>query len=312
MLAIDTQNIGRSFIKKNKEKIVLKDINLKIETGSFYGLLGPNGAGKTTLIKILSTLLLPTTGRAKVLGFDIEKETNDIRWRMSLVSGGEFSGYGLLTVEEQLWMFALFNGMNTRDAKNKIEELLEVVGLEEAKNIELSELSTGMRQKMNLVRGLMTDPELLFLDEPTLGLDVEIARDVRSYLKKWIAEGNDKRTVLLTTHYMQEAEELCEKIGIINEGELILEGSSEQIKKSSSYYSKFIIKTIPDYEIKEVHQKYDIKNVGENEYEIYIQYEQEDNILYDQLRFDKKIISFEKILPTLEDAFMTLTGRELN
>ena len=117
MLAIDTQNIGRSFLKKNKEKIVLKDINLKIETGSFYGLLGPNGAGKTTLIKILSTLLLPTTGRAKVLGFDIEKETNDIRWRMSLVSGGEFSGYGLLTVEEQLWMFALFNGMKTRDAK---------------------------------------------------------------------------------------------------------------------------------------------------------------------------------------------------
>ena len=111
---------------------------------------------------------------------------------------------------------------------------------------------------------------------------------------------------------MQEAEELCEKIGIINDGDLILEGSSEQIKKSSSYYSKFIIKTIPDYKIKEDHQKYNIKNVGENEYEIYIQYEQEDNILYDQLRFDKKIIAFEKVLPTLEDAFMTLTGRELN
>ena len=312
MLAIDTENISRTFTKNKKTKIALADVNLQIQEGSFYGLLGPNGAGKTTLIKILSTLLLPTSGTAKVLGFDVKTETNDIRWRMSLVSGGEFSGYGLLTVEEQLWMFALFNGMTSRDAKNKIEELLQIVGLEEARKIELSELSTGMRQKMNLVRGLMTDPEILFLDEPTLGLDVEIAREVRNYLKKWINDGEKKRTVLLTTHYMQEAEELCEKIGIINDGSLILEGTSGQIKSSSSYVSKYTIKVTITKNFLEEYSQFEPINLTTGEYEIYANNLHDHDVIYKQLRFDKNVISFNEFLPTLEDAFMSLTGRELN
>jgi len=312
MLAIDTQDISRSFVKKKKVKIALEKINLKIEHGSFYGLLGPNGAGKTTLIKILSTLLLPTSGNAQVLGFNVVDETNEIRWRMSLVSGGEFSGYGLLTVEEQLWMFALFNGMKSKSARNKIDELLEIVGLEESRKTELAELSTGMRQKMNLVRGLMTDPEILFLDEPTLGLDVEIARDVRNYLKLWIDAGENKRTVLLTTHYMQEAEELCEKIGIINDGNLIIEGTSDQIKKSSTYSSKFIVNTASEYDIKSEYETFELNKISNNNYEILILNQEDENELYNSIRFNKKIIKFEIVTPTLEDAFMSLTGRELN
>ncbi len=312
MYAIETKSLGRKFTKRNKEKIALKNVNLKIEEGSFYGLLGPNGAGKTTLIKILSTLLLPTTGKAKVLGYDVAKQTNEIRWRMSLVSGGEFSGYGLLTVEEQLWMFALFNGMKTKDAENKINDLLEIVNLEEARKIPLSELSTGMRQKMNLVRGLMTDPEILFLDEPTLGLDVEIARDVRTYLKNWISEGQKKRTILLTTHYMQEAEELCEKIGIINEGTLITEGTSLQIKKESLHSSKYIITTVNNYDISRIYPKLNINNIKKNNYEIYAKSKREQKEIYEIIRFNKKIVKFYEIKPTLEDAFMSLTGRELN
>jgi len=312
MKAIETESLGRVFKKRNKTKKALEDVNLVIPEGSFYGLLGPNGAGKTTLIKILSTLLLPSSGHAKVLGHDVSRETNEIRWRMSLVSGGEFSGYGLLTVEEQLWMFALFNGMNNLDAKNKIEQLLEVVGLEEARKIPLSELSTGMRQKMNLVRGLMTDPEILFLDEPTLGLDVEIARDVREYLKKWIISGDKKRTILLTTHYMQEAEELCEKIGIINEGTLITEGTSAQIKKKSLHSSKFIVRTIDNYDISNKYKNYNFKKLGKNKFEIYVKSKREEKDLYDSIRFNRKIIRFDEIVPTLEDAFMSLTGRELN
>ena len=312
MLAVETINLSRTFTKKKKIKTALININLKIELGSFYGLLGPNGAGKTTLIKILSTLLLPSSGSAKVLGFDVKNETNEIRWRMSLVSGGEFSGYGLLTVEEQLWMFALFNGMSSVDARNKIDELLDIVGLEDARKIELSQLSTGMRQKMNLVRGLMTDPEILFLDEPTLGLDVEIARDVRNYLKKWIVEGSDKRTVLLTTHYMQEADELCEKIAIINDGQLILEGTSDTIKKSSSYICKYSINPVSVSSFVNSYKRYEPVLVTENIYEILVNNIEEEEIIYTKLRFDKNVTYFDKTLPTLEDAFMSLTGRELN
>ena len=312
MNAIYTKSLGRKFTKRNKTKIALENVNLKIEEGSFYGLLGPNGAGKTTLIKILSTLLLPTSGKAKVLGYDVAKQTNEIRWRMSLVSGGEFSGYGLLTVEEQLWMFALFNGMTTRDAQNKIDSLLEIVNLDEARKIPLSELSTGMRQKMNLVRGLMTDPEILFLDEPTLGLDVEIARDVRTYLKNWISEGNNMRTVLLTTHYMQEAEELCEKIGIINEGTLITEGTSSQIKKQSLHSSKYLVTTENNYDITQSYPKFNIRKIKKNNYEIYAKSKREEKAIYEIIRFNKKIVRFDEIKPTLEDAFMSLTGRELN
>ena len=312
MLAVETVGLQRTFIKKNVTKLALNGIDLKIEKGLFYGLLGPNGAGKTTLIKILSTLLLPSKGTAKVLGYDLRTETNEIRWRMSLVSGGEFSGYGLLTVEEQLWMFALFNGMSSKNARNKIDELLNIVGLTEARKVELSELSTGMRQKMNLVRGLMTDPEILFLDEPTLGLDVEIARDVRNYLKKWIKEGDIQRTVLLTTHYMQEADELCERIGIINDGNLIMEGTSEDIKNTSTYFTKFIITTRNESKLNIAPLDHKVTKISNNKYEIYVNNNIGEREVYEYLVLNNDIITFEKLLPTLEDAFISLTGRNLN
>ena len=185
MFAIEAKNVVREFKKRNSPyKLALDNVNIEVERGSFYGLLGPNGAGKSTLIKIFTTLLLPTSGSVSVLGHDVFKEENEIRWKISLVTGGEMSGYGLLSVYEQLTMFAMFNGLTKSDAKHQINELLEIVGLDKSRDVKLNELSTGMRQKMNLVRGLMTDPEILFLDEPTLGLDVEIALDVRRYLKE--------------------------------------------------------------------------------------------------------------------------------
>ncbi len=149
-------------------------------------MLGPNGAGKTTLIKILTTLLAPSTGRAWVAGFDVIQEASKVRPRINMVSGGESSGYGLLTVRENLWMFAQFYGLSSSVANQRIKELLEIVGLSDRINTKSSDLSTGLRQKMNIVRGFLTDPDVLFLDEPTLGLDVGASREVRRFVRKWI------------------------------------------------------------------------------------------------------------------------------
>jgi ABC-2 type transport system ATP-binding protein len=203
-----------------KELVALKDVNIQVSRSELFGLLGPNGAGKTTLIKVLTTLLAPTSGRACVAGFDVTKEPHEIRARINMVSGGESSGYGLLTVRENLWMFSQFYGIPSREANRRIKELLEVVGLGERLNTKSSDLSSGLRQKMNIVRGFMTDPEVLFLDEPTLGLDVGAARDVRRFIREWMGETKD-RTILLTTHYMVEADQLCDRVAIINEGRVL-------------------------------------------------------------------------------------------
>jgi ABC-2 type transport system ATP-binding protein len=223
--AIETSGLGREYRIRNARAgeptrlVALRDVNLTVERGELFGLLGPNGAGKTTLIKILTTLLAPTTGTARIAGFDVRSDTKEIRSRINMVSGGESSGYGLLTIEENLWMFSQFYGMGSADARRRIDELLTVVGLADRKRTKCSDLSTGLRQKMNIVRGFLTDPEVLFLDEPTLGLDVGASRDVREYVRRWMAE-DGRRTLLLTTHYMVEADDLCDRVAIINKGEL--------------------------------------------------------------------------------------------
>jgi ABC-2 type transport system ATP-binding protein len=227
-LAIQTENIGRIYKihgnKKEKEirkeLVALKDVSLEVKQGELFGLLGPNGAGKTTLIKILTTLLAPTSGWGKVAGFDVAKQPHEVRPRINMVSGGESSGYGLLTVRENLWMFAQFYGVPTKEAMARIDSLLEVVGLSDRAHTKSSDLSTGLRQKMNIVRGFVTDPRVLFLDEPTLGLDVNASRDVRELVRGWLKE-DASRTLLLTTHYMAEADELCDRIAIINRGQVL-------------------------------------------------------------------------------------------
>ncbi|MCX7840018.1 MAG: ABC transporter ATP-binding protein [Anaerolineae bacterium] len=224
--AIETHNLGRVYKirdtkkKEHKELIALREVNLQIEQGELFGLLGPNGAGKTTLIKILTTLLAPTSGWARVAGFDVMQQQAQVRPLINMVSGGESSGYGLLTVRENLWMFAQFYGIPSAQANRRIKELLDIVKMSDRLNTKSSDLSTGLRQKMNIVRGFMTDPKVIFLDEPTLGLDVGAARDVRAFIRQWITEHRE-RTVLLTTHYMVEADELCDRVAIINQGRVL-------------------------------------------------------------------------------------------
>jgi len=312
MLAIDAKNVVREFKKRNSPyKLALANVSLEVERGSFYGLLGPNGAGKSTLIKIFTTLLLPSSGSVSVLGHDVYREENEIRWKISLVTGGEMSGYGLLSVYEQLTMFAMFNGLTKNDAKQKINELLEIVGLDSSKDVKLNELSTGMRQKMNLVRGLMTDPEILFLDEPTLGLDVEIALDVRSYLKEWIKDGKGERTILLTTHYMKEADDMCEKISIIDDGKILHTGTSNELKDKAEFSVKYICKFTDNIPILDL-EKYERVEISKDTVSIELDSDENSESIFNSLKNLTGIVSVNRYEPTLEDAFLNLTGKKFN
>jgi ABC-2 type transport system ATP-binding protein len=248
--AIKTQDLGRIYkIRGGKksdpqELVALKNVNLEVPRGELFGLLGPNGAGKTTLIKILTTLLAPSSGQAQVSGYDVVAEPNEVRPRINMVSGGESSGYGLLTVRENLWMFSQFYGIPTKIANAKIEELLTVVGLQDRMNTKSSDLSTGLRQKMNIVRGFLTDPDVLFLDEPTLGLDVGASIDVRKFVRGWMDDGPE-RSMLLTSHYMVEADELCDRVAIINGGQVLACDTPANLKRQLQREAFFRIEASP-------------------------------------------------------------------
>jgi len=237
-LAIDVRGIKRVYKVKPKPVVALDGVDLQVEPGEFFGLLGPNGAGKTTLIKILTTLLLPSEGTARIFGFDVERQTKQIRRIMNMVAGGEQSGYGILTVREQLWMFSQFYGLPSRDGWNRVDELIDAVGLGEQREQRVSTLSTGQRQKMNFARGLLNDPWIFFLDEPTLGLDVAAARSVRKLVLAWKA-AVPGRTVLLTTHYMAEADELCDRIAIVDHGRILALGTPDELKRRVQRESVF-------------------------------------------------------------------------
>lgn len=324
-LAIKTENLGRIYkirgAKKNEahELVALKDVNLEVRRGELFGLLGPNGAGKTTVIKILTTLLTPTSGRAMVDGLDVVTQHRQIRQRINMVSGGESSGYGLLTVRENLWMFAQFYGIDYKTTNRRIDEMLDVVGLADRKNTKISDLSTGLRQKMNIIRGFITDPKIVFLDEPTLGLDVAAARDVRKYVQDWMQQGN--KAVLLTTHYMAEADELCDRIAIIDAGRVLACDTPTNLKHRLQRDAIFRIETsyvsngsadgfdaIPG-----VNKVSCTQRDNRTQFEFLLQ--SEDVLAAVMARLtenDAKIISLQKREPTLEDVFIDLVGHGLN
>jgi len=237
--AVETHQLRRVFraSRGGGEVTALDGVDLRIERGEIFGLLGPNGAGKTTFIKILTTLLYPTSGEARVAGFDAIRESLEVRRHIALVSGGESSGYGVLTVRECLWMYSQYYGVASSDAWPRVDRLIDVVGLREQAHTRINRLSTGQRQRMNFARGFVSDPQVLFLDEPTLGMDVNAARTLRTFVAEWVSERRDARdpsevrTVLLTTHYMAEAEILCDRIAIIDRGRVLACDSTPALRR---------------------------------------------------------------------------------
>jgi len=318
-LAIEVQALTRRFTNKHKEPLVALDsIDLEVSEGELFGLLGPNGAGKTTLIKILSTLLLPSSGTAKVLGHDVATSSQAIRPHINMVSGGETSGYGLLTIRENLWMFSQFYGIPGKEAKARIDEMLRVFGLEDKADEKVRTISTGQRQKMNVVRGFVTDPDLIFLDEPTLGLDVNASYIIRNYIRDWVKKGRGK-TVLLTTHYMQEADELCDRVAIIDQGRILACDSPTNLKHRFGNSSSFTIECTPFEGASGLGSLPGVKGFvsrqGENSEELQFVLEDEavisDVVSYITAR-RSKVVGLKKRETTLEDVFVQLVGRGLS
>jgi len=323
--AIKTEKLGRIYkIRGGKkteprELTALQDVNIEVNSGELFGLLGPNGAGKTTLIKILTTLLAPTHGRAWVAGLDVEQEPGKVRPRINMVSGGESSGYGLLTVRENLWMFSQFYGLDSKEANRRIKELLEVVGMGDRLNTKSSDLSTGLRQKMNIVRGFLTDPQVLFMDEPTLGLDVGAARDVRQFIRQWV-DRDSERTLLLTTHYMVEADELCDRVAIINGGRVLACDTPERLKRNLQSDAIFRLEVSPlnGLGIDHLEGLPGVKQFSCTEQddravlEFVLNEEQVLGRVINRLSADEiQILNFRKREPTLEDVFVNLVGSSM-
>ena len=324
-LSIETSQLGRVYTSKKprngeqKTRVALGDVCLSVPRGELFGLLGPNGAGKTTLIKILTTLLAPSSGMARVAGYDVSRYPQLVRPCINMVSGGESSGYGLLTVRENLWMFAQFYGITSAEANRRITHLMEVVKMTDRLHTKSSQLSTGLRQKMNIARGFLTDPKVLFLDEPTLGLDVEASRDARAYIRRWVNE-DASRTVLLTTHYMVEAEELCDRVAIINAGRVLAVDTPSALKRRLQRDAIFHLETTPLSEadlsafvalggmVSAVHRP----NSGTSSLELRLE---EERVLGSAIGMMEsrgiRLTSLAKREPTLEDVFVDLVGRSM-
>jgi len=207
---------------------VLRGVDLEVPRGQIFGVLGPNGAGKTTLFKILATLIVPDEGRATVLGHDVLDAPAQVRRVLAPVLGDDRSLYWRLTARDNLRLFAALHGLTRTAARQRVAELLDVVGLEDAGSKLVGAFSSGMKQRLLLARALLSRPSILLLDEPTRSLDPLAARDFRRLIRADIVEGRGI-TALLATHSTEEAAELCDRIGILHRGRLVSEGSTEEL-----------------------------------------------------------------------------------
>ena len=231
MLAIDARDVTKTFRSgwlRRRETPALRGVSLAVPRGAIFGLLGPNGAGKTTFLSILATLLVPDGGSVRVLGHDVVREAGALRRRLNMASGRP-SFLWSLRVGEILAFYGRLYGLAGAPLRRRVDELIELAELGPHRRVPYSELSTGLKQRVALAKSLVNDPELLFLDEPTLGLDPDVSVRVRQH----IAELRRERamTIVLTTHNMREAEELCDEIAFIKEGRILARGTSGELKR---------------------------------------------------------------------------------
>jgi ABC-2 type transport system ATP-binding protein len=215
------------FRRKPLEVEAVRGISFEVARGELFGLLGPNGAGKTTTIKMLITLLLPTSGSARVLGHDVVADAREVRRRIGYVFGGDRGLYERLSALDNLRYFAELYGVSGREQKRRIADVLELVGLSGRERERVEGYSRGMRQRLHIARGILHDPPVVFLDEPTIGVDPVGSRELRRTIGDLVQSG---KTVLLTTHYMFEADTLCDRVAVIAKGRIVGEGTPRELK----------------------------------------------------------------------------------
>ena len=303
MEAVKSVNLVKAY--RGKEKIeALKGVNISIEKGELFTLLGPNGAGKTTFLRIISTQLLPTSGEAYVLGFNVLDEAEKVRERIAVVPQ-DVATYGNFTPWEYCYYFSLLRGMTKQKAKETSERALKAVELWELRNRTCATLSGGEKKRAIIAAALASEAEVLLLDEPTSGLDAIARRKVWAALREMIEQG---KTILLTTHIMEEAEMVSDKLAIIHKGELMAQGSVEEIKGLAKEKFRVVVegnlKTLEGYVSNNSSVSFGSKRI------IYV--EDGDEAIELVRKALKKGLKAEASPITLEDVFVKLIGGKEN
>jgi ABC-2 type transport system ATP-binding protein len=301
-VVIKTEALTRKYGKIS----AVDSMNLEVKEGEIFGLLGPNGAGKTTLISMLCTILKPTSGRAWVNGFDIVKEPGKVRKSIGIVFQAP-SVDDLLTGLENLQMHNLLFGVPREIRKQRIQEVLSIVNLEKRADDLVNTYSGGMRRRLELARGIMHHPKILFLDEPTLGLDPQTREHIWEYISDLAVK--ECMTVMLTTHYMEEAESLCDRIAIIDYGKIVVLDSPSELKNQIVTDVVQLKPRTPDTE--ELKTLEYVRKIEEKDGLLYISIKDASKHLQDLLTHTGPIDFVEVRSGTLNDVFMHYTGREI-
>ena len=304
-------------LTKNFGKFTAVDnISFNVKKGEVFGLLGPNGAGKTTTLRLLSTLARPSSGTATSSGYDIVKNDNEVRKLIGIVSE-KMILYDRLTAKENLWFFGSLFNIPKDVLTKRINDLLELVQLTKWKNAQVGTFSTGMRQRMNVIRALLNVPQILFLDEPTLGLDPQSSVEIREFIKKINRENNT--TIIITTHMMVDADLLCDRIAIIDQGKIVALDTSTNLKKLISGEDTTIlnlnIANLTPGLIKTVRALECVDSVTQENSthaKILVHGTEAFDSVIDAIRMKNgKINSMENLQPTLEDVFLHITGHQV-
>jgi ABC-2 type transport system ATP-binding protein len=314
---IKIASLVKMFKKRGDEVRAVNGVNLVINEGELFGLLGPNGAGKTTLIKCISTLLIPDQGTATVGGYDILKQSLDVRRQIGVLTGGERSLYWKLNPVENLNYFAALYGVPRQKARERIAYLLDLMDLTEKRNERVERLSSGMKQKLSIARTLVHDPPILLIDEPTLGLDPTFSRFIRTFIKDELHR-KSKKTILLTTHYMDEADLLCDRIAFMNRGIIEAVDTPSGLKRRLSTEQVVEVKCLGTLEhdlFSSVSEKATL-SLDNKDGLAFVRMssgnpEQLLSMIIELIQDRAKVLSVSVSSPTLEDVFVYLTGVQL-